>query len=249
MIPTKKEIQLIRSLNKKKGREKSGLFVIEGEKLIEEARHSGIEILKEFSREKLGVEMMSRISHLASPSPLLALAKKPFESPFEMPKEGSLYLALDSINDPGNFGTIIRVAEWFGVEAIYCSLNSVDLYNPKVVQSTMGSLFRVKIFYIDLAELLQMAKKRVPIYGTFLEGESLIESNMAEERGALFVMGSESEGISSQLENYIEKRVTIPPYPKIGEKGRGADSLNVAISTAICCWHFRGSVALPPQKG
>ena len=239
MTPTKADIKLIKSLDRKRFRDIHGKFIIEGEKLIEEATSAGIEILKVFRREHLGEELMSRISLLSSPSPVLAIAKKPFEKPFEVPNQEELYLALDSIKDPGNIGTIIRMAEWFGVKAIYCSPDCVDVYNPKVVQSTMGSLFRVKVSYIELKELVIMAKKNIPVYGTFMDGKNIYQSSLP--KGALVVMGSESHGISPDLEKIIPNKLTIPSFFK---KRYGIDSLNVAVAASVVCSEFKRSAAL-----
>lgn len=232
--PTKADIKLIKSLDRKRGREISGKFIIEGEKLLIEAVSAGIEIIKVFRKEHLGEDLMSRISLLSSPSPVVAIAKMPFQKPFEVPEQEELYLALESINDPGNMGTIIRMAEWFGVKAIYCSLDCVDIYNPKVVQSTMGSLFRVKVSYIELKELVIMAKKNIPVYGTFMDGQNIYTTTLP--KGALVVMGSESHGISPDLERVISNRLHIPSFYK---KGNGIDSLNVAVAASVVCSEFK----------
>ncbi len=239
MIPTKADIKLIKSLDKKRARDLSGKFIIEGEKLLEEALSAGIEIVKVFRRDEIGEELMSRISLLSSPSPLLAIARKPSEKLFEIPKEEELYLALDSIKDPGNIGTIIRMAEWFGIKAIYCSLDCVDVYNPKVVQATMGSLFRVKVSYIELRELIVMAKKSMPVYGTFIDGENIYRQ--ALPKGALVVMGSESHGISPELEKVISNRLNIPSFSKVANS---IESLNVAVAASVVCSEFKRSFAL-----
>lgn len=234
MIPSKADIKLIKSLDKKKFRNLHGLFILEGEKLLEEAISAKIEITKVFRREEIGNNLMSRISLLSSPSPVVAVAKIPFEIPFEIPDSQELYLALESIKDPGNMGTIIRMAEWFGVKAIYCSPDCVDVYNPKVVQSTMGSLFRMKVSYIELEELVKMAKKNIPVYGTFMSGQNIYQS--ALPKGALVVMGSESHGISPQLEQVISKKLHIPSFHK---KENGIESLNVAIAASVICSEFK----------
>ena len=234
MTPSKADIKLIKSLDKKKFRNLHGLFIIEGEKLLEEALSAGIEVKKVFKREEIGAELMSRISLLSSPSPVVAIAKMPFEKPFKAPDKEELYLALESIKDPGNMGTIIRMAEWFGVKAIYCSPDCVDIYNPKVVQSTMGSLFRVKVSYIELEELVVMAKKSIPVYGTFMDGKNIYQTKLP--KGALVIMGSESHGISPQLEKRISEKIHIPSFYK---KRSRIDSLNVAIATSVVCSEFK----------
>ncbi len=242
MIPTKADIKLIKSLDRKRARDLNGKFIIEGEKLLEEALSAGIDIIKVFRRDEIGEDLMSRISLLSSPSPLLAVARKPSERPFEIPEQEELYLALDSIKDPGNMGTIIRLAEWFGVKGIYCSHDCVDVYNPKVVQSTMGSLFRIKISYIDLKEVIIMAKKSIQVYGTFLDGKNIYQT--ALPKSALVVMGSESNGISPNLEALISNRLHIPSFSK---SANCIESLNVAVAASVVCSEFKRSFALQSQ--
>lgn len=244
MTPSKADIKLIRSLDKKRARESTGLFVVEGEKLYGELLKSGLVIHKVFSKEEISEEMMSKISHLSTPSPILAIVKKP---PVKNPTKllvDKLYLALDSIKDPGNMGTIIRLAEWFGVETIFCSLECVDIYNPKVVQSAMGSLFRMEIQYIDLKEVIQQFKPNIPVYGTFLNGENIYNETLPQ--GALVVLGSESFGISKELSQMVDKRVHIPSFCS---EAKGVESLNVAIAAAVICSEFRRSSVLKPQTG
>lgn len=145
-----------------------------------------------------------------------------------------LNLALDGVQDPGNLGTIIRIADWFGIEHIYCSLDTADVYNPKVVQATMGSIARIKVEYGNLQALMESLSLETPIYGTLLDGENIYQQKL-ENRGFI-IMGNEGKGISPALTKLVNHRLLIPNFPE----GRAtADSLNVAIATAITCAEFR----------
>ena len=151
--------------------------------------------------------------------------------------KGKLTLALDSVQDPGNLGTIIRIADWFGIETIICSHETADVYNPKVVQATMGSIARVKVIYTDLQNTLKHLSESLPIYGTFLNGDNIYKSNLSND--GVIVMGNEGRGISKEVAKVITNRILIPNYP---EGRKCADSLNVAIATAITCAEFRKRV-------
>src|SRR3989339_328318 len=244
MIPSKADIKLIRSLDNKRARESTGLFVVEGEKLYGELIKSDLVVYKVFSRDEITEEMMSKISHLSTPSPILAIVKKPIVKNSQKPLVNKLYLALDSVKDPGNMGTIIRLAEWFGVDSIFCSHDCVDIYNPKVVQSAMGSLFRMDIQYKDLKEVIQNCRPHIPVYGTFLSGDNIYNETLPE--GAMVVLGSESFGICKELAQMVDKRVHIPSF---SVETKGGESLNVAIAAAVVCSEFRRSSVLKPQKG
>ncbi len=237
MIPTKADIKLIKSLDKKKNRDSLSMFIVEGEKLVEEAEKSGINIIRKFPRSEIGTDTMSRISNLSSPPPILAIAAKPFSKPFETPQKGKFYLALDSVKDPGNAGTIIRLAEWFGAEAIFMSPDCVDIFNPKCIQSSMGSTFRMKTYIIDIKELIMMSKKHTQVYGAFLDGSNIYKTDFSN--GGVVVLGSESHGISNETEQLIENRITIPSFANSGS----IDSLNVAMATAVICSEIRRSFA------
>ncbi len=239
---TKAEINLIRSLNKKRERDETGLFVVEGEKMVDELITAGWEIKLLLKRDEIGEEMMSRISHLSSPSPVLAVVKKPLSHRVIHPLKKGLYLALEAIKDPGNMGTIIRIADWFKIDTIFCSEDCVDIYNSKVVQSSMGSLFRTKLEYTSLERLVIENKGSIDIFGTCLEGDNIYSSSLPDS--AIIIMGSESFGISDSLSSLINKRLTIPAFNK-----EGAESLNVAVATAIVCSEFRRSFASGFQKG
>lgn len=237
---SKNEIKLIRSLNRKKYRDEVELFVVEGEKSVDEALRSEFEVIKVFRMSEIGEEAMSRITLLSSPSPALALVRKP-ATPEESQLTGlissrSLSLALDSLRDPGNLGTTIRLADWFGIGTIFASQDTVDCFNPKVVQASMGSIFRTKIIYCDLLQIAsEFRTAGMPVFGTFLDGKSIYEENLTP--GGLIVMGSESHGISPALEKVVTHRLSIPGFSH--SSANAPDSLNVAIATAIICSEFR----------
>lgn len=232
---TKAEIKEIRSLAQKKFRDESGLFVVEGEKLVAEALQSGFEVVKVFRTEEIGEEHMARISQLTHPSPALAVVRKPIETEF-VPGAGELMLALDSLRDPGNVGTILRIADWFGIRTVLASPDTVELYNPKVVQATMGAVFRVRVHVCPLPETLAaLRQKDIPVYGTFLHGDSLFEAPLAGS--GVIVLGSERDGISPAVEAEVTGRLYIPPFPPA--EAPGPESLNVATAAAIVCGEFR----------
>ena len=235
---SKAEIKRIHALRAKKQRDESGLFVVEGEKLVAEALASGFEIDNVYRIEDIGREAMERITMLSSPSPALAVVRIPCAPSLAdidaLVASRPLCLALDSVRDPGNLGTIVRIADWFGIDTIFCSPDTADAYNPKVVQATMGSIARVQIIYINLAELIDSLPAGTPVYGTLLNGENIYRQPL-QPRG-LIVMGNEGKGISPDIARRVSHRLLIPNYPE----GRAtADSLNVAIATAITCAEFR----------
>ncbi|MBQ2103841.1 MAG: RNA methyltransferase, partial [Bacteroidales bacterium] len=178
-------------------------------------------------------DAMARISQLSSPSPVLAVVKaKPLSAPAET---SGLCLALDGIRDPGNFGTIIRLADWFGVDVIYASPDCVELYNPKTVQATMGAIFRKKVVYCDIPELCRRFRKAgLKVYGTFLDGEDIYAQPLSKE--GLIVMGSESQGISPEVGKEVDGRLFIPSF---SGGAPTAESLNVAVATAVTLSEFR----------
>lgn len=236
------KIKFIRSLSQKKFRDEYGLFVAEGEKMVSEALASGYKVEEIYRADEIGKETMSRISNLSSPSPVLAVIRKQDAGPSEFfknitPSSKGLYLALDGVKDPGNLGTIIRLADWFGIEAIFASLGTVEVYNPKVVQSTMGAIFRKQVIYTDLPDLCRkFLSAGLPVYGTFLDGKNMYDSLRQDQKHGLIVMGSESFGISDELRGVIDHKLYIPPYPADSVT---SESLNVAIATAIICAEFR----------
>ena len=242
-----KEIKNIRALAQKKFRQESGLFIAEGEKIVAEALSSSYKVREVYRASEIGEECMKRISCLASGSPVLAVVEQKQYSVKDVLGEildsckkygnnsAPLCLALDGVKDPGNLGTIIRIADWFGVDAIFASPESVEVYNPKVVQSTMGAIFRKKVVYTPLAEVInEFTSKGLPVYGTFLDGENLYSKELI--KSGLIVMGSESFGISKEIEELITNKLLIPPYPADAVT---SESLNVAIATSIICAEFR----------
>ena len=246
MTISNNEIKRIKSLQQKKFRDESGLFVVEGEKMVEEALRSGFEVEAVYRKDEIGENAMSRITSLATPSPVLAVLKQPADHKIEdlsalepLLSEGGLFLALDTIRDPGNLGTILRVADWFGINAVFASADTVDVFNPKVVQATMGAVFRVKMHYLDLPSLSRMILDRGgKVYGTFLDGENMYEKSLDNGTGApvTIVIGNEANGISQQMEALVSDRLYIPPYPA---DSPGSESLNAAVATAITIAEFR----------
>ena len=242
---SKSQISFIKSLHQKKFRKEHRLFIVEGFKSIQEFISSKYEIdsiyhltdvmpkLGKLSQNiklhEISPDELSKISTLNAPQQLLATIKLP--EPEEITIEsvrGKFALALDGIQDPGNLGTIIRTADWFGIEHIFCSEDTVEAFNPKVVQASMGSLARIQISYTDLKSLL--SKKQSPVYGALLEGESIYKTNFGKE--GILLLGNEGKGISSNLMSEIDFPVTIPRFGN-------AESLNVAISTSIFCSEIR----------
>lgn len=240
------EIKRVKSLSQKKFRDELGLFIVEGEKMVQEALESGLKVEKVYYSDEIGNEAMSRISALSSPSPALAVLSKPSDiyindvSELEpLLSKGGLYLALDTIRDPGNLGTMLRIAEWFGIDAVFAAKDTVDVFNPKVVQATMGAIFRVKMHYVDLPELSKkVISKGGRIFGTFLDGENMYGKELDNGKGApsVIVIGNESNGISDRMAEFVTDRLYIPPYPA---DQPGSESLNAAVATAVTVAEFR----------
>lgn len=241
---TKAEIQLVRSLADKQARTESGLFVAEGAKLIGELRASHLHVRKIFSLEgvfegpeveQVSSKEMERLSLLKTANNSLALVEIPHYRLDAGALAGQLVLALDGAQNPGNIGTIIRLADWFGIGDIVCSENTADCFNPKVVQATMGAILRVRVHYASLEQFLSQAKALgMPLYGTFLEGDNIYRSTLTP--GGVIVMGNEGRGVTPAVERLVTRRLFIPPYPA----GRqGSESLNVAMATGIVCAEFR----------
>lgn len=236
---TAAEIRFVKSLLQKKFRDSSGLFAVEGEKMVEEALASRFHVEKIYRKDEIGESAMSRISGLSSPSPVFALVHKPanLESG-ELPSRG-LFLALDGIRDPGNLGTILRIADWFGIDAVYASPDTVDVFNPKVVQATMGAIFRVRFHYTDIPALCSKAcRVGGAVYGTFLNGEDIYKKSLSNglEAPSVIVIGNEANGISSAVAACVSERLFIPPYPS---DDPGSESLNAAVATAVTVAEFR----------
>ena len=246
---SKATLKLIKSLELKKNRNESRLFVAEGGKTVCDLLECGLKAQKILATGKwlschklphatevieVNEEEMKRASFLRAPQGVLALFEQPSHPIDKSAPEKRLCLALDNIQDPGNIGTIIRLADWFGIEEIFCSNGCADVYNPKTIQATMGAIGRVKIFYTDLPRLLDEVKKTAPIYGTFLDGEDIYSKETGNN--GIIVMGNEGNGISDECAQHINERLLIPNYPK----GRStSESLNVSTATAIICSEFR----------
>ena len=231
MSLTQSEIKRIRSLREKKFRDATGLFVVEGEKMVQEALRSGFRVEGVWRREEIGEAVMARISQLSSPSPVLAVVARPEVA--EPALERGLCLALDGVRDPGNLGTIIRTADWFGVRTVYVSADCAETFNPKVIQASMGSIFRVRAAEAGLPELCRRFREAgMPVYGTFLDGRDLYAEPLGTE--GLVVMGNEASGIRPEVAAQVDRRLLIPAAP-----GSGAESLNVAAATAVILSEFR----------
>lgn len=177
---------------------------------------------------------MNRISSLSTFSQVVAVYEIPTLDYDINTVHNNLCIALDCVQDPGNLGTIMRTADWFGIRDIFCSVGTADVYNPKVVQATMGAISRVRVHYVDLPEFLSTMSKDMPIYGTFLDGDDISSASLSET--GIIVMGNEGKGISAEVAKYINKRLTIPAFPKGAST---SESLNVAIATAITVSQFR----------
>ena len=244
---SKNKIKYIRSLELKKNRNKEGKFVAEGHKVVDDLlvlQPADLIVAtqewlhgKHFAAQTEVIEVteeeLKKVSFLQHPQQVLAVFKQATSGDYSI-NTNELNLALDGVQDPGNLGTIIRIADWFGITHIYCSQDTADVYNPKVVQATMGSIARVKVEYGDLLGLVESLPADVPVYGTLLDGDNIYQQTL-ENRG-LIVMGNEGKGISPALAKKVNHKLLIPNFPE----GRAtADSLNVAIATAITCSEFR----------
>ncbi len=252
---SKNKIKFIQSLNRKKTRDQEGVFLVEGNKVVLEAVASGfpVKLLAASSSflknnrltataakevVECSPEEIKKASQLKTPQEAIAVVEIPTHQLTNAQLAGEFSLALDFIQDPGNLGTIIRIADWFGIRQVLCSVNSVDCYNPKVIQASMGAIFRVQIHYLDLAKLANEAQQsQLPVYGTFLEGENIYTSNLSPH--GILVMGNEGNGISPVLAGKIRHKIHIPSF---AHGNAGSESLNVATATAICCSEFKRRV-------
>jgi TrmH family RNA methyltransferase len=237
---SKNQIKLISSLQQKKQRQTHQLFIAEGIKGIQELLDAHFELEHLYTTEldfetvpsslrtQLSEVDLKKMSALATPNTCLAVFKIP--EPKNISTTG-LIVALDSIRDPGNLGTILRLGDWFGIQQIVCSKETVDVYNPKVVQATMGSIARVNVTYVDLNDFI--ATSKLPVFGTFMDGENIYNSALPQD--GIIVMGNEANGISSELEKIITNRLTIPRFGILQK----TESLNVATATAIVLSEFR----------
>lgn len=264
MAISKNQIKFIRQLEQKKFRRREGLFVAEGTKVVGDllahyrphalfATQDWLAKNQAPMAQEVTDEELQRISFLQHPQQVLALFPIPSptdashstshipHSTFNLPPT-NLSLALDGIQDPGNLGTIIRIADWFGIEQIYCSEDTVDAWNPKVVQATMGSIARVNIIYINLKDFIDSLPADYPIYGTLLDGDNIYTQPLTPH--GLIVMGNEGNGISPEIRAKVNRSLLIPSY----RTDDTAESLNVAIATAITCSEFRRRTPNPHNK-
>jgi TrmH family RNA methyltransferase len=238
MILSNNHQKLITSLSQKKYRQKHQLFIAEGVKVVRELLESSFELEIIFSTEsefssldcfiQVSDQELKKISSLKTPNKVLALFKIPSQKKVN---SSGLIVALDTINDPGNLGTIIRLCDWFGVEQLVCSQDTVDCYNSKVVQATMGSLARVSITYLNLSEYLQTVS--IPIFIADMDGVNIHKSKLPAS--AILVMGNEANGVSDRLKQLISNKISIPRYGNSNQ----VESLNVATATAILLNEFR----------
>ena len=240
---TRADIQLIRSLADKRARTETGLFVAEGAKLVGEIAESSLHVRhiyssREFAHpafEPASAKELERLSLLKTPSDTVAVVEIPHHR-FDLEEaEHGLVLAMDEVQNPGNMGTIIRLADWFGISDIICTPNSADCFNPKVVQATMGAILRVRVHYLPLAEFLRRsAESGVAVYGTMLDGEDIYDAELQPK--GLIVMGNEGRGVSAECAASFTHRLLIPAFPP---ERQGSESLNVAMATGIVCAEFR----------
>ena len=249
---SKNTIKRLNSLSQKKYRNKEKLFLVEGDKMVLEMLSSSYEMEILYLTEEFVVSFakegfvpanavivnhaeLKKISQLQTPQNSLAVCHIP--EPLVLPGKlkGKLSIYLDGIRDPGNMGTIIRLCDWFGIKDLFCSVDSVDVFNPKVIQASMGSFARVNVYESDFADVQKIAKKSEAIvYGAFMNGANVYAEDLSAK--SLLVMGNEGRGISSELEQFIDKKISIPSFS--AEK-TGAESLNVSVATAILCSEFR----------
>jgi TrmH family RNA methyltransferase len=237
---SKNQIKLISSLHQKKHRFANQLFFAEGVKVIQELLESNFELdhlyttindfetVQSSKRSLINEQELKKISALSTPNTCLAVFKMPSENKIS---NSGLILALDDIRDPGNLGTILRLCDWFGIKQIVCSKETVDIYNPKVVQATMGSITRVSVNYVDLKMFLNQTE--MPVFGTFMNGDNIYQSDLPQD--GIIIMGNEANGISAEIEKLVTSRLTIPRFGELQK----TESLNVATATAIILSEFK----------
>lgn len=251
---SKNKIKLIKSLNIKKHRQELGLFLAEGNKLVSDimpffecelifAKPSWLNLQTVVNAKEVIIAdegEIEKTSLLKNPQDVIAVFVRPSMLLNKEELRDQLTLLLDGIQDPGNLGTIIRIADWFGIKNIICSPDTVDVFNPKTIQATMGSIGRVNVFYQPFSDLLSELKE-IPVYGTSLDGKNIYEQKL--HSAAFIVMGNEGNGIRRDVEEYITEKLFIPNYPL--QMGKSIDSLNVAIATAVTCAEFRRQQIYP----
>jgi TrmH family RNA methyltransferase len=235
---SKNQIKLISSLKQKKYRQQHGLFVVEGTKVINELMASKFNLHQLFTIESFKIDAnletiitgseLKKISFLTTPNTALAIFKIPETKQIQI---NQLIVALDNVRDPGNLGTIIRLCDWFGIKDLVCNLETVDCYNPKVVQATMGSITRVNVTYLDLKTFIK--ESHIKSFGTFMEGENVYKRQLPNK--GILVLGNEANGISEVIENLVSDKISIPRFGIT----QATESLNVATATAILLSEFR----------
>ena len=246
---SKNDIKNIKSLEHKKFRTEKGLFIAEGHKTVLEltgkfsctllaATQDWLDCHRNIPAERIEsvtTDELKRASLLQSPQDVLAVFRIP-KSEIKMSDtaQNNLVLALDDVQDPGNLGTIIRLADWFGIKDVFCSKGTADIYNPKAVQATMGALARVRVHYTDLKQSIKELPESVPVYGTFLDGEIIYDTKLSAN--GVIIMGNEGNGITPEIKQTVTNKLYIPNWPKGAPT---SESLNVAIATAIVCSEFR----------
>jgi len=249
---SKNRIKYIHSLELKKNRKADCVFVAEGHKLVGDllgkfectyiaatsdwldANAKGVAGIRDV--DIVTNDELSRISFVETPQQVLAVFRQPVDNTHlndVAPRE--LCLALDEVQNPGNLGTIVRLADWFGIQHIFCSVGCADIYNPKTIQATMGGIARVRVHYIDLALQLSQLPEGTSVYGTFLDGDNIYKDESITQTGVI-VMGNEGKGVSSAVAGLVTHRLYIPNYP-VGRET--SESLNVAVATAIVCSEIR----------
>lgn len=251
---SKNQVKFVNALKQKKYREEQGLFIAEGAKIVPELLSSEIKVKQVFAtsgflranpipahveRYEIGESELERISALTKANEVLAVCEIPQPVLDVNVLKNKLTLVLDDIKDPGNLGTIIRIADWFGIENIICSSETVDAFNPKVVQATMGSISRIHIHYTGLVDFLsvQSAPLEMKSYGALLEGEDIYTQELSAE--GFIVIGNESKGISENVQQLISNRLSIPSFSHYKSRSGEAESLNAAIAASIICSEFR----------
>lgn len=247
---SKTKLKYLRSLHTRKTRNSFGVFVAEGPKVVNDLMDFGFVPIEVYATSsfvtshtidlvEVSEDELNRISLLESPQQVFAVFPQRRDSltteDFLRIPESELVIALDCVQNPGNLGTIIRLCNWFGIKHVFCSMDCADQYNPKTVQASMGAMAYVQVHYVDLPSLFHsLSKFNVPLYGTFLDGQSLYETNL--DSNGVIIMGNEGRGISMEVEKFVNRKILIPPYVVDHQP---TDSLNVSIATAIVCAEFR----------
>ncbi|MCT4644016.1 MAG: RNA methyltransferase [Carboxylicivirga sp.] len=249
---SKNKQKFILSLSRKKAREQAGVFVGEGHKLVGDLLSAGLDAQQIIATEKwlsenkklitegaeiiqASIDEIKKVSSHKSPPEVIGIFKqKSGKLSFDQLRN-ELCLFLDEVQDPGNLGTIVRLADWFGIKHVICSINCADIYNAKTIQSTMGAISRVNIYYQDACQFLVVYQKlNLPVYGTFLDGNNIYNEKLCNK--GLIIMGNEGKGISDEVANFVSHKLLIPSFPSGIPT---SESLNVSVATAITCAEFR----------